>query len=72
VIVVDAWLGGLAYSDIWAALFLAVGAGAVSQIVYEPARLEDSHGQGRLATPIGAAGVLVAMLLTYVTGLLVA
>lgn len=66
------WLGGFAYSDIWATLFLAIGAGAVFQVVYELARLTSRDGHMRIATPVGAAGVLTGMLLMYLTGLLVA
>ena len=66
------WLGGFAYSDIWATLFLAIGAGAVFQVVYELARLTSRDGHMRIATPLGAAGVLTGMLLMYLTGLLVA
>jgi len=66
------WLGGFAYSDIWATLFLAIGAGAVFQVVYELARLTSHEGHSRIATPVGVAGVLTGMLLMYLTGLLVA
>ncbi|MGE3910079.1 MAG: ZIP family metal transporter [Chloroflexota bacterium] len=66
------WLGGFAYSDIWATLFLSIGAGAVFQVVYELGRLTTSDGRNRMLTPVGAAGVLTGMLLMYATGLLVA
>jgi zinc transporter, ZIP family len=66
------WLGGFAYSDIWATLFLAIGAGAVFQVVYELARLTSREGHSRLVSPVGAAGVLAGMLLMYTTGLLIA
>ena len=70
--IVGAWLGGLAYSDLWATLFLAIGAGAVFQVVYELARLPDPEGGSRVVTPVGVVGVLAGMLLMYLTGLLVA
>jgi ZIP family zinc transporter len=70
--ILGTWLGGFAYSDIWATLFLAIGAGAVFQVVYELARLTSRDGHSRIATPVGAAGVLAGMLLMYLTGLLVA
>ena len=66
------WLGGFAYSEIWATLFLAIGAGAVFQVVRELARLPADHHRSRLVTPAGAAGVIAGMLLMYLTGLLVA
>jgi len=70
--IVGTWLGGLAYSALWATLFLAIGAGAVFQVVYELAHLPGRDGRGRLVTPIGAVGLLAGMLLMYLTGLLVA
>ncbi|MCC7371463.1 MAG: metal transporter [Chloroflexi bacterium] len=70
--ILGTWLGGFAYSDLWATLFLAIGAGAVFQVVYELARLTTSKGGSRIATPLGAAGVLTGMLLMYLTGLFVA
>jgi zinc transporter ZupT len=70
--VVGTWMGGLAYSDLWATLFLGIGAGAVFQVVYELVRLPDPEGGSRILKPVGVVGVLAGMLLMYVTGLLVA
>lgn len=66
------WLGGFTYSDLWATFFLAVGAGAIFQVVFEIARLPGRDGPGWLATPANLAGLLFGMLLMYATGLLVA
>lgn len=70
--VLGAWLGGFTYSDLWATLFLAIGAGAVLQVVFEIARLPGRGGPGWLTTPTSVAGLLAGMLLMYLTGLLVA
>lgn len=70
--ILGTWLGGFTYSDIWATLFLAVGAGAIFQVVFEIARLPGREGPGWLATPASFAGLLAGMLIMYVTGLLVA
>jgi zinc transporter ZupT len=70
--IVGTWLGGFAYSDIWATFFLAVGAGAIFQVVYELSRLTGHEGRSRIASPVGAAGVLTGLLLMYLTGLLIA
>jgi zinc transporter ZupT len=70
--IVGTWLGGLAYSDLWATLFLAIGAGAVFQVVYELIRLPGPEGGSRVLSPVGVAGILAGMLVMYLTGLLVA
>ncbi len=70
--IVGTWLGGFAYSNVWATFFLAVGAGAIFQVVYELARLTGHEGRSRIASPVGVAGVLAGMLLMYLTGLLIA
>lgn len=70
--ILGAWLGGFAYSPIWAALFLAIGAGAIFQVVFQLARLPGRGGPGWLAAPVSFAGLLVGMALMYATGLLVA
>lgn len=70
--ILGTWLGGFTYSDIWATLFLAIGAGAIFQVVFEIARLPGREGPGWLATPASFVGLLAGMLIMYVTGLLVA
>ena len=70
--IVGTWLGGFTYSDIWATLFLAIGAGAIFQVVFEIARLLGREGPGWLAAPTSFAGLLCGMLIMYATGLLVA
>jgi zinc transporter, ZIP family len=69
--VLGAWLGGFTYSPAWTTLFLAIGAGAIAQVVYELWRLFARRAQAGLATPLNAAGLLVGMLIMYTTGLLV-
>lgn len=67
-----AWIGGFTYSPILAVLFLAVGAGAIFQVVYELMKLirrEDSKEAGTL---LNLAGLTIGLLLMYVTGLFVA
>jgi len=69
------WIGAYAYSDLAAAVFLAVGAGAIAQVVYAVSRFmaRAAGHEGRPAlsatTVIGfAAGVAIM----YATALLVA
>jgi zinc transporter, ZIP family len=69
--VLGAWLGGFTYSPAWTTFFLAVGAGAIAQVVYELWRLFARRASGGLSTPLNVAGLLVGMLIMYGTGLLV-
>jgi ZIP family zinc transporter len=69
--VLGAWLGGFTYSPVWTTLFLAIGAGAIAQVVYELGRLFARRTRGGLGTPLTTAGLLVGMLIMYATGLLV-
>ena len=66
-----AWLGGFAFSPILSTLFLAVGAGAIFQVVWQIARLMGATPGGSLATRLNAAGLTVGLLIMYGTGLLV-
>lgn len=68
--ILGAWLGGFGASPLWATLFLAIGAGAVAQVVLQLARM-FRRGDG-LTSPLNAAGVLLGLLLMYATGLFVA
>ena len=69
--IVGAWIGGFTYSPAWTTLFLAIGAGAIAQVVYELWRLFGRRTQAGLTTPLNAAGLLMGMLIMYCTGLLV-
>jgi zinc transporter, ZIP family len=68
------WIGGFVYSNLLSAVFLAVGAGAILQVVYEVGRLllRDS---ARAKTPVlsGAnlGGLTAGIAIMYVTALLV-
>jgi zinc transporter ZupT len=70
--VLGAWIGGLAYSPLYATLFLAVGAGAIAQVVLALYRVVSREAEGPLWSPVTAGGVLVGLMLMYATGLLVA
>jgi hypothetical protein len=63
------WVGGLSFSPTLATLSLAVGAGAIFQVVYEIARLMVTD---RTSPAYQTAGVIAGLLLMYLTGLLVA
>lgn len=69
--IVGAWIGGLAYSPLYATFFLALGVGAIAQVVVALVRTL-SRSTGRMEwTPLTASGVLAGLLVMYGTGLLV-
>jgi zinc transporter ZupT len=69
--IVGAWSGGIAYSPVLAVLFLAIGAGAIVQVVWEIAKLLG-EGRKQLSAPLNAIGFAVGVLLIYLTGIAVA
>jgi len=72
--ILGTWIGGFAYSNLLSAIFLAVGAGAILQVIYEVTRLllKDS---ARSKTPALSAanlgGLTVGIAIMYATALLV-
>jgi zinc transporter ZupT len=70
--VLGAWLGGLAYSPLYATLFLSVGAGAIAQVIIALYRVVSREVEGSIWTPYTAGGVVAGMLVMYGTGLFVA
>ncbi|MFQ5690646.1 MAG: ZIP family metal transporter [Gemmatimonadota bacterium] len=65
------WIGGFTYSPILAALFLAIGAGAILEVVLLVGRLLRREPSGGLFAPLNAAGLAAGLLLMYGTALLV-
>ncbi len=70
--VLGAWIGGLAYSPLYATLFLSVGAGAIAQVILALYRVVAREQEGGIWTPYTAGGVVAGMAVMYGTGLLVA
>src|SRR5829696_3589685 len=72
--ILGTWIGGFAFSNLLAAVFLAVGAGAILQVIYEVTRLllKDT---GRSKSPALSApnlgGLLTGVAVMYATALLV-
>ncbi|HET9581215.1 MAG TPA: metal transporter [Gemmatimonadota bacterium] len=72
--VLGCWIGGLVFDPLWAAVFLAVGVGAILQVVVEVGRLVAGRGQeGMSGLWRGEvlAGAGVGVILMYATALLV-
>jgi zinc transporter, ZIP family len=69
--IIGAWIGGYTPSPFLAVLFLAIGTGAIFQVVYEIAKLIQKDTT-REAMPLTVfSGVVTGMLLLWVTGLLI-
>jgi zinc transporter ZupT len=69
--IVGAWIGGYTPSPFLAVLFLAIGTGAIFEVVYEIAKLIQKD-TARESIPMTIfSGVLTGMLLLWVTGLLI-
>jgi zinc transporter ZupT len=68
--ILGAWMGGFSYSPTLAVLFLAVGAGAVAQVVWTLGRLLVKRGGG-LSEPLNALGLVGGLVVMWATGLLV-
>lgn len=69
--ILGAWIGGLSYSPVLATLFLAVGAGAIFQVVYELLKLMAADSRTP-AFGYQVAGFAAGLLVMYLTGLFVA
>jgi zinc transporter ZupT len=69
--ILGAWIGGFSPSPILAVLFLAIGTGAVFEVVYEIAKLirKDTTRQAMPLTVF--SGIISGMLMLWVTGLLI-
>jgi ZIP family zinc transporter len=71
--IAGAWLGGFVYSPFWSVVFLAIGAGAIAQVVVQIAR-QMAGGQAMsayFARAATAAGLMTGIAIMYVTGMLV-
>ncbi len=68
------WIGGLTYSVLMAILFLAIGAGAIFQVIYEIVRFQARRRPVLqvLTVPHNLVGLVLGFLVMYVTGLWVA
>ena len=71
--IVGAWVGGFIYSPIWSVLFLALGAGAIAQVVVHLTRQvvgKESVARYMATAPV-AGGLFAGVTVMYVTGLIV-
>jgi zinc transporter ZupT len=69
--ILGAWIGGYAPSPLLAVVFLAIGAGAIFQVVYQIWRLLQRDASAQGLSPLVYTGVVAGMLLLWITGLLI-
>lgn len=69
--IMGAWIGGFAPSATLATLFLAVGTGAIFEVVYEITKLIQNDTEKQPMPIFIFSGVLAGMLLLWGTGLLI-
>jgi ZIP family zinc transporter len=71
--IAGAWLGGLVYSPVWSVLFLAVGAGAIAQVILQIGKQTagDVPVMRFLAAGHIMAGLFAGFVIMYATGMLV-
>ena len=69
--IIGAWIGGYTPSPILAVLFLAIGTGAIFEVVYEIAKLIKKDMERESMPMTVFSGVLTGMLLLWLTGLLI-
>ena len=69
--IIGAWIGGFTPSPFLAVLFLAIGTGAIFEVVYEIAKLIQKDTTRESMPMTVFSGVLTGMLLLWVTGLLI-
>jgi zinc transporter, ZIP family len=69
--IVGAWIGGFTPSPFLAVLFLAIGTGAIFQVAVEIWKMVQRDNEKQAMPGYTFSGVLVGMLMLWVTGLLI-
>ena len=69
--VLGTWIGGFSYSAIWATLFLAIGVGAILQVIYQLMVLFTRKGETVFTSVYNLSGFLLGLGIMYGTGILV-
>jgi zinc transporter ZupT len=66
-----AWIGGFSYSPFSSVVFLAIGAGAIFQVIVVLFRLIRDEGDNNLSGASVVSGISIGMLVMYLTSILV-
>jgi len=72
--IIGTWVGGFSYSPLLSVLFLAIGAGAILQVVYEVSRLlvpKGTRNAASAASWVNVAGLATGIAIMYLTAFLV-
>jgi len=69
--ILGAWIGGFSPSPVLAVLFLAIGTGAIFEVVYEVAKLLQKDTAHEAMPMTVFSGALTGMMLLWITGLLI-
>lgn len=69
--IAGAWLGGFTYQPSVAVFFLALGAGAIFQVVWELGKLVGRESEHGWTSPLNAMGLVAGLVIMYATALLV-
>jgi hypothetical protein len=73
--VLGVWIGGLIFNPLAAAIFLALGAGAIAQVIFEVGRLimrQSAEEHAPMLSPAMFGGLTAGVVIMYATALLVA
>ncbi len=70
-VIFGAWLGGFVYSPFTSVIFLAVGAGAIFQVIITLLRWIREEGDKNLSSAAVVSGFAAGMLVMYLTSILV-
>ena len=66
-----AWVGGFSYSPFSSVIFLAIGAGAIFQVIVVILRMIREEGDKNLSSASVVSGISIGMLVMYLTSILV-
>ncbi len=72
--ILGVWLGGFAFNPILATIFLAIGIGAILQVIWEVGKLvmqDNARRQQSLINWVNLSGVVVGLAIMYFTAFLV-
>ena len=72
--IVGTWIGGFAYSNLLSTVFLAIGAGAILQVIYEVTRLllkDSARSKAPALSGANLGGLTAGITIMYATALLV-
>lgn len=69
--IAGAWIGGFTYDPALSVFFLALGAGAIFQVVWELGKLIRRESEAGWTAPLNAVGLIAGLVIMYSTALLV-